>query len=118
MSYGTVQAEQMTTQSGYTLGAGNASSFKNRLINGAQTVDQRGSASSPVNVTNQRPYATDRWCAEKENTTGAFTIQQSTTAPAGFANSLYAVVTTADSSVAATDIAWIEQNIEIGRAHV
>jgi hypothetical protein len=86
--------------------------FRNKIINGAQFVDQRGSASSAVNVTNQRPYATDRWCAEKDNTTGSLTIQQSTTAPSGFANSLYATVTTADSALAATDIVWIEQNIE------
>jgi hypothetical protein len=46
MSYGTVQAEKMTTESGYSLGAGNASSFKNRIINGDMRIDQRNAGAA------------------------------------------------------------------------
>jgi hypothetical protein len=60
MAYGTINAEQMTTQSGFTLGAGNASSFKNRIINGAMVIDQRNAGAS-VTPTADGLYSLDRW---------------------------------------------------------
>lgn len=60
MSYGTIQIEKMTTESGYSLGAGNASSFKNRFINGSMTIDQRNNGVSFTN-SNQSIYGLDRW---------------------------------------------------------
>lgn len=61
MSYGTVQAEKMTTESGYSLGAGNASSFKNRLINGAMQFDQRNAGASYSPANSSVVYGADRW---------------------------------------------------------
>ena len=62
MAYGTINAEQLTTQSGYTLGAGNSSSFKNRIINGAMVIDQRNAgAASAVPVSVGAGYTLDRW---------------------------------------------------------
>jgi hypothetical protein len=87
MSFGTVQAEKMTTESGYSLGAGNASSFKNRFINGAMTIDQR-SAGASVTVSTDFTYGVDRFCGSRGGSTSNFTMQQSTTVPTGFKNSL------------------------------
>lgn len=96
MSFGTVQAEKMTTESGYSLGAGNASSFKNRLINGAMTVDQRyaGTAYSPANG-----YSVDRWTSGYYAPAGGtYSAQQVVDAPAGFYNSLKMTVTATPSN--------------------
>ena len=99
MSYGTVQAEKMTTESGYSLGAGNASSFKNRIINGAIVIDQRGSASTPVTTSGN--YVTDRFTQAFGNASCSF--QQITDAPAGFINSLRLTVTTGSAPSAGTN---------------
>lgn len=83
MSFGTVQAEQMTTQSGFTLGAGNASSFKNRIINGAVTINQRGTTNSAAV---DGAYFMDMY-ATITNNGMTFNIGQnlnSVTPPAGF----------------------------------
>jgi hypothetical protein len=83
MSYGTVQAEKMTTESGYSLGAGNASSFKNRLINGDARVSQRNGTTATT--------GSDLWPVDRFNVSmgaGTFTGQQVADAPAGFTYSL------------------------------
>ena len=92
MSYGTVQAEKMTTESGYSLGAGNASSFKNRIINGAMVIDQRNAGAA---VSSHLAFPVDRFMMVKDTPAGSFTAQQSTVAPAGFTNSLLYTVGTA-----------------------
>jgi len=108
MSYGTVQAEKMTTESGYSLGAGNASSFKNRIINGAMLVDQRGAGTVTVNTYDK--FSVDRF--NLETSSGVFTAQQSSTAPAGFTKSLLCTVTTTSTMSGASDLAQIAQYIE------
>lgn len=90
MSYGTVQAEKMTTESGYSLGAGNATSFKNRLINGGMTIAQRTTSAAASGTA----YACDRFLAYASGGTGGYTASQSSDAPTGFTNSLLATVTT------------------------
>ena len=85
MSYGTVQAEKMTTESGYSLGAGNASSFKNRIINGGMVIDQRNNGASVT--ANDGTYALDRTYFNMQ-TNSKGTGQRSSDAPAGFKNSL------------------------------
>ena len=104
MSFGTVQAEKMTTESGYSLGAGNASSFKNRLMNGNMAISQRGTS-----TTSSSGYLIDRWA---QNITGpsSFTLSQSTTAPAGFTNSLLVTVTT--GAAIGSTLNYITQAIE------
>ena len=109
MSYGTVQAEKKTTESGYSLGAGNASSFKNRVINGGMVVNQRGSTVT-INTSSGRAYSVDRWAGET-NSSGAFTIAQSSTAPAGFTYSTVATVTSTYATSGNT-FAMLEQQIE------
>lgn len=110
MSYGTLQIEKMTTESGYSLGAGNASSFKNRIINGAMMVNQRGGPISASGLTNT--YGLDRFAMRTTNGSAVVSMQQSTTAPTGFYNSLLCTVTTADASLAASDLTALHQKIE------
>jgi hypothetical protein len=111
MSYGTVQAEKMTTESGYSLGAGNASSFKNRLINGGMTIDQRN-AGANVNFTGTA-YFLDRWrVAASTPLQNDFSVQQSSAAPSGFTNSMLFTVTTAVSPLSSSDFLINGQFIE------
>lgn len=112
MSFGTVQAEKMTTESGYSLGAGNASSFKNRIINGRMEIDQRNSGASVTSASGGGVYPVDRWEQESATGGGVFTMQQSSTAPANFSNSILYTVTTADTSLAAGDRYVTRQIIE------
>jgi hypothetical protein len=88
---------------GYGMGMG----FRNRIINGAMVIDQRGSASSPVAT----GYGVDRF-TYGNNGAGVVTFGQSTTAPAGFINSSLVTVTTADSSIANADLYYVYQQIE------
>ena len=87
MPYGTVNAEQMTTQSGYTLGAGNASSFKNRLINGAQVISQRNAGAVVTASTATYTFITDGFIIYSSGAS-KLSGQRSTAAPSGFTNSL------------------------------
>ena len=84
--------------------------LKNRIINGAMVIDQRNAGASK-SVDGIYTYTLDRWAVE-DGTDGVFTIQQDTTAPTGFINSLKFTTTTADSSLASNQYAYIEQNIE------
>ena len=70
--------------------------FKNRIINGAMVIDQRNNGAS---VTPNGSYMLDRW-AFQNSQVGKFTAQQnsgSVTPPAGFANYLGFVSTSAYS---------------------
>ena len=80
--------------------------FKNRIINGAMVIDQRGSASTPVTSS----YATDRW--QNQNTiSGKYNLGQSTIAPTGFTNSLVAT-SLSSYSVLTGDTFYFSQKIE------
>jgi hypothetical protein len=99
---------------GGILGAGNASTMKNRIINGAMVIDQRNAGAS-VTVTNigDVTYGVDRWSAYG-NVASKFSIQQnagSVTPPAGFTN-YWGVTSLSAYSVAAGDLFLIRQNIE------
>jgi hypothetical protein len=110
MPYGTVNAEQMTTQSGYTLGAGNATSYKNRAINGNMTIDQRNAGASVV-LSSGAAYAADRFQGYNQNS-GAYTIQQVADAPAGFKYSDKITTTTAGSTGTASWTSFVQHKIE------
>jgi hypothetical protein len=84
-------------------------SFKNRIINGAMMIDQRNAGASVTVGTGA--FITDRFRAA-EVTDGTATGQQSSTAPAGFVNSILFTVTGTDASLGATQYASIEQRIE------
>jgi hypothetical protein len=91
----------------------NTFGFKNRLINGSMVIDQRNAgASVTVNSGNPIPYTLDRWNARQEASSGAFSVQRSTDAPAGFVNSLIATVTTADASITSSEGYSIYQVVE------
>ena len=84
-------------------------SNRNLIINGAMQVAQRGTSAVAAGAGTYPSI--DRFKAW-ENTDGAFTVEQSTTAPAGFTTSFKAQVTTADTSLAAAQYAQISQQIE------
>jgi hypothetical protein len=86
--------------------------LKNRIINGDMVIDQRNAGASvtinaPVNI-----YSVDRWRGLGQTTDGVFTLQQDSSAPTGFINSLKATVTTQDSSIGSTQVYFISQGIE------
>jgi len=82
--------------------------FKNRIYNGQMQIDQRNAGAS-VTPTNGQ-YLVDRWFA-LAGAASKFSAQQSSIAPAGFANSILLTSLSA-YSVAATDNFGLRQNIE------
>ena len=85
------------------------SGIRNLIINGAMQVAQRGTSAVAAGAGTYPSI--DRFKAW-ESTDGAYTVEQSTTAPAGFTTSLKAQVTTADASLAGNQYAQISQQIE------
>jgi len=83
--------------------------FRNRIINGAMVVDQR--VSGTVTLDTNTRFIVDRFFAE-DDSTATVTGVQSTTAPAGFINSILFTVTTADSSIAASENCQLRHWIE------
>jgi len=83
-------------------------SNRNKIINGDMRIDQRNAGAS---VTSAAAYTLDRWIME-EATDGAASVQQSTTTPSGFRNSLLWTTTTADASLGATQYGHVQQRIE------
>ena len=111
MPYGTINVDTVTTSTtGGILGAGNASIMKNRIINGAMVIDQRNAGDS-VTLDGSGIYAVDRFRGVN-STDGTITGQQSSTAPTGFVNSVKYTITAADTSLAGTQFASIDQFIE------
>jgi len=84
--------------------------FKNRIINGAMVIDQRNAGAS-VTVNGNSPFITDRFRCD-DATDGAYTAQQVSTAPDGFNNSVQVTVTSADSSLSASQYALFYHSIE------
>jgi len=66
---------------------GVSQALKNRIINGAMVIDQRNAGAS-VSFGTGYVYYVDRWEGRLASGSGSPTIGQSTTAPAGFVNSL------------------------------
>ena len=87
-------------------------SNRNKIINGDMRIDQRNAGSSVTINATAKAYTVDRWHANGQSSDGVFTVQQSTTAPAGFTNSLLATVTTADASIGADQYYLLCQRIE------
>ena len=84
--------------------------FRNRIINGDMRIDQRNAGAS-VTLSSSTLFAVDRF-GGIEDTDGAMTAQQDSSAPAGFVNSLKFTTTTADATLAATQFARCQQRIE------
>jgi hypothetical protein len=85
--------------------------MRNRIINGGMTIDQRGgTVTSPSGSV---VYGIDRWRIVRFNdTTGTFTLQQSTTVPTGFKNSGLITVTADQTSVPSNGLYRLDQLIE------
>jgi hypothetical protein len=84
--------------------------FRNRIINGAMVINQRGSSSYSVSG---QYYTLDRWEGNiLGGGTGTFTVTQPTVTLSGFTKALLVTVGTADSSQSANAAYSIEQQIE------
>ena len=83
-----------------------ALSNRNLVINGDMNVAQRGTSFTVTDA-----YTLDRY-KFKENTAGAATVTQSSTAPDGFSYSLKVDVTTADTSISSTDHGILMHSVE------
>lgn len=90
--------------------------MRNRIINGDMRIDQRTVGTSTVTAnTTAGVYGIDRWRVVGQAADGVFTARQNTTtAPTsqGFTHVLLSSVTTADTSIAATQSYFITQRIE------
>jgi hypothetical protein len=95
-----------------SINGGPLAGFRNRIINGDMRIDQRNGGGAVTINASSLTYSVDRWAAFGMASAGVFTINRSTTVPSGFANSLAAVCTTADSTIAAGDRYIINQPIE------
>jgi hypothetical protein len=93
--------------------------FRNKLINGAQVIDQRNAGAAVTGINSAGTYITDRWKSMAVNSWAgssfAFTGQQnrgSVTPPAGFSNYLGVSTTTAAATPPATATFDLTQVIE------
>jgi hypothetical protein len=112
MTYGTINADVIGTSVANTsLGAGNASIMKNRIINGAMVIDQRNAGASVSG--NNSVYGVDRFRVAT-TVNSKFTMQQnagSITPPVGFTN-YFGITSSSAYSVTSTDYFLIGQPIE------
>lgn len=84
--------------------------FRNRIINGGMTIDQRNAGASVTPTTSGDWYAADRW-AYSLTQSSKFSSQQSATAQTGFFNSIL-ITSLSAYSVAAGDVFAMTQHIE------
>jgi hypothetical protein len=99
-----------TSVTNTSLGAGNASIMKNRIINGAMVIDQRNAGAS---VTPNNTYTLDRWQFQNSQTSKV-TLQQnagSVTPPVGFINYL-GITSSSAYSVTSSDYFMLAQKVE------
>ena len=108
MAYGTVNVDNLISSDGGVISP-NINSLRNRIINGAMVIDQRNAGAS-VTATSDGQYTLDRWKVGL-TVSSKFSVQQSSTAPAGFSNSLL-VTSLSAYSVGSGDTFLFQQNIE------
>jgi hypothetical protein len=102
-----------TSVANTSLGAGNASIMKNRIINGAMVISQYNGTSSVTIPSTGSQYVLDRWSAASNNAS-KYSVQQnagSVTPPTGFTNYL-GVTSLAATTIAAGDYYFLVQKIE------
>jgi hypothetical protein len=105
----TVGGQSLLGSGDITVGAPDSGySFRNRIINGDMRIDQRnaGASVTPTNAT----YVLDRFVSALTQPS-KYSVQQSTTAPAGFSNSMLITSLSAYSSTS-SDIFNVQQYIE------
>jgi hypothetical protein len=96
---------------GMTPTADSLQGFRNRIINGDMRIDQRKAGAAVTVNGSVVTYSVDRFYGF-DNSIAVYTLQQSSTAPAGFTNSLLATVTTASGTLTTTQRDIIVQAIE------
>jgi len=84
-------------------------SNRNKIINGAMTIDQRNAGASVAPAS--QVYTLDRWITDRFGGAATATVQQSAVAPTGFNNSLLYTVGTGEAP-AATAYSNVRQYIE------
>ena len=99
-----------TSVANTSLGAGDASIMKNRIINGSMNISQYNGTSS-VTPTANGTYVIDRWSARLTQASKYSTQQLSSSPPIGFNNYL-GITSLSAYSVGSTDYFSIEQSIE------
>ena len=104
MAYGSVNVDKMVTSDG--ISSSGVYGFKNRLINGAMLIAQRGTTATSTNLW----YPADRFRLAVSNSSKV-NLSQSTTAPAGFVNSILAT-SLAATTVGAAEGYELSQQIE------
>jgi len=92
-----------------SINSGPVSGTRNRIINGDMRIDQRNAVTMPSSSTPM--YIVDRWQAS-HNSTGAIQVSKSGDYPSTFLSSLLYDVTTADTSIAASEYAQLVQPVE------
>ena len=118
-SPGTVDTAQLSPSltnvpffGGSTLGAGNATGMKNRLINGGMVLDQRNAGAS-VTPSADPQYTLDRWVFQRSQAS-KFSTQQnagSVTPPNGFSNYL-GITSLSAYSIGSADYFLVQQKLE------
>ena len=108
MPYGIIAADRITGTNGNSISP-ESSVFRNRIINGAMTFDQRNAGASVTQGTSDT-YSLDRFLGYG-NITSKFTMQQSSTAPVGFVNSVV-ITSSAATVVGSSDQYYFAQKIE------
>jgi hypothetical protein len=104
----TITASAMTV-GGTAIGAGNSSTMKNRIINGAMVIDQRNAGASVTPTTDT--YVIDRFLLRQPS--AIFSAQtQTTTTTSGFSNSLKLTVASVQGSISSGTVNNITQYIE------
>jgi hypothetical protein len=85
-------------------------SGRNKIINGAMMIDQRNAGTAVTPSTLYSTYTLDRWNANY-SVASKYSVQQTSTAPTGFINSLKATATSS-YTVASSEGFWLSQAIE------
>jgi hypothetical protein len=112
MTYGTINADVIGTSVANTsLGAGNASIMKNRIINGAMVIDQRNAGASVTGNNATFPVDRFRYSTSQASKLTGQQNQNSVTLPTGFVNYLGTTSSSA-YSITSTDYFLIRQQIE------
>ena len=83
--------------------------FRNKIMNGNMVIAQRGTAA--ITGSSAKQYPVDRWVCQS-STTNSVTFQQSTTAPAGFTNSIVATSGNSATAYTSNNYTFMYQYIE------
>jgi hypothetical protein len=104
----TVGTDQAVAIGGNNISAVNSLGFRNRIINGDMRIDQRNAGASVTPADNA--YTLDRW-QSRLSQASKYSVQQSSTAPSGFNNSLL-VTSLSAYTVGASEFFQVRQIIE------